>query len=479
VSEWLHPAAGESFRKRSAGRIRAVFLSGPDGLGTTDPTPHFLVALSAAVTMLLMDASTVASALVDDNGALRVGVLVPFGAAWLIWNRRDQIRTSPVRTWWPGLVAIALTLAVWTWGEVAEINLLRQTALIAALWALVATVLGPAVVRALAVPLLFLLFAANVFFPLIPLLMQLSAQIGVHALRVAGVPAELSGFFILTPLGRWQVTEGCSGLDYALIYAMAACLYSSLAFHSTLRKVLFVFAAIAAAVLANGLRFWGIVCSAYLTDGVDMDHSLVGYVAFGIVFAVLFAIGYRLGQPSPQPVVARSKRSAEATSPLSSTIMASMAALALGATAASAVSMMEKHSRRQTTLDGCRQLQEITVQGHGASVVQARAQCSGPLGIKQSRSIAETTLHETAPNAALSTGTRAIEATRGAAAIDAATLTTLDQEAAYRLIYWYEVGDRATGSWVRMKWYRALALLEDRDATVTVVSQLEKLEKPH
>jgi len=86
---------------------------------------------------------------------------------------------------------------------------------------------------------------------------------------------------------------------------------------------------------------------------------------------------------------------------------------------------------------------------------------------------------EDGPNAALSSGTRTVErTTQGSVAVDAVTLTNLDGETVYRLTYWYEVGDNATGSWVGMKWNRALALLCGRDSTVTVVSELEKLSVP-
>jgi len=436
---------------------------------------HLVIVLAALAAMLLIDASTVASLLLDDQGDLKVAVLAPFGAAWLAWNRRDRARGSPIRVWWPGLVVIALTSAAWILGQLAEINLLCHVAFLATSCALVATVLGVAMVRVFAVPLLFLLLAANVFFPLIPLLMQLSAQISVHILQLTNTPAELNGLFIVTPIGHWQVIEGCSGLDYVLIFAMAACLYSSLAFHSTLRKALFVIAAAAAALLANGLRFWGIVYMAYLRDGVETDHSLVGYVVFALVFVLVFAIGYLLGQPPLDRRENQAARSAAATSPVGITVMAAVAALAITGSASASVSVMQEHSRRQTAFDGCRQLGQIIALRDGASVVQARTQCSGPLGTQQLRSIAEQTMKKAAPNAEFSTGTRSIELARGSRIINAATLTTLDGRAVYRLTYWFEVADTATGSWVEMKWNRALALLANRDASVTVVSELETL----
>lgn len=478
MADWLHYVTGGLLRKRSAIGTWGVFLGRPNAFRLATQAPHFIVTLAALAAMLLLPASTVTSALFDEDGGLKVAVLAPFGATWLVWSRRDQIRSLAVRTWWPGLLVVALISSLWVCAEAGEINFLRHVGLIGILWALVATTLGLAMVRTLAIPLLFLLFAANLFFPLVPILMQLSAQIGVHALRLMSVPVELDGLFFLTPVGRWQVTEGCSGLDYVLIFAMAGCLYSSLAFHSILRKVLFVFAAAGAAVLANGLRFWGIVYVAYLRDGVDMDHSLIGYIAFALVFAMLFAAGYRLGEPPLELPAPRSQRSAAATSKLGATVLAALASLAIAGCASGAVSVMQERSRGQTAFDGCHQLEPITVQRDGASVVQARTQCSGPSGIKQLPSVPETVLHKTLPIAALRTGTRVIEKSAGSDAIDAATLTTVDAEVAYRLTYWYEVGDAATGSWVAMKWNRALALLLNHDAAVTVVSEVEKVDKP-
>jgi len=110
-------------------------------------------------------------------------------------------------------------------------------------------------------------------------------------------------------------------------------------------------------------------------------------------------------------------------------------------------------------------------------VVQTRTHCGGPSGRTQIPHVARTLLDQVAPQAAYSEGVRRIHEVGGFAAFDAATLTTLNSARSYRMTYWYEVDAAATGSREELKWYLAKALLTNRDATVTVVSELEELRE--
>ena len=436
---------------------------------------HLVVAALAIAATILLHASTVASALLEENGKVKVAALAPLGAGWLLWSRREQLRAVALRPWWPGMVLVAMSSTLLILGELAGVNFWRHLALIATLWATVAAVLGFPIARALTLPVLFLLFAANVFFPLEPLLMHVSAQIGVATLRLSGLPSELHGLTIVAPVGSWQITEACSGLEYVLIFAMAATLYASLAFESRPRKVLFVLGAVLAAVLANSLRFWALVDAAYLRDGIDLDHSAIGYVTFSLVFCVLILVGYRLSEPPLERPAPRLRRSAIAPEALRDSAFATMGAISILAATTLTATALEHGTQPQLAFDGCRQIEQSRVLRDGQPVAQTRTQCSGPAGRKQLPEVARALLRQVVPQATLVTGARRLNGEDSASAIDAATLTTLDAAAQYRLTYWYEFGDIATGRWEGLKWHLALALLAKRDATVTVVAELQQI----
>jgi len=372
------------------------------------------------------------------------------------------------------LLGVAASAVFWSLGELAGINALRQLAVVAMLLALVLTVLGPASARALALPILFLMFCVNAFAPLAGPLMHLDARSGVAALRLTGVPAQLDGLTIATPFGRWQVIEACGGLDYVLIFAMSGVLFASLALQSPLRRVLFVMASIAAAMLANGLRMWGIVFAVHARGGVDQDHSTIGWTAFAIVFVLLFAIGRRFSQPEPPsdtpaartPLPGESQRSAALA----------LAALAIAAAAPAAVAALERHSADAASGDGCRVLERSSVERDGVPAVRTHTECSGSAGVEQAPLLAKATFHDLAPDSVMVSGTRRIAAAGPAGAFDAATLTTLGSGQQFRMTYWYEVGNFATGSRVEMKWHFALARMAGRDARVTVFTEVQALD---
>ena len=437
---------------------------------------HFLIGGLAAAALLVIHAPTVASALTSkDDGTLNVAALAPLASALLIWNRRGHLADLPATPWWPGLAAMALSALGWILGDLANINALRELAVVAMLFALLATALGLTIARVLAVPMLFLLFAVNVFFPLTPLLMRLTAVMSVQLLSLTGLPAYLNGLTILTPAGRWQVIEGCSGLDYMLIFAMAASLFASVALNRTRSKILFVLASIATAILANCLRAWAIVYSVYLRGGIDVDHSPIGYAAFSLVFALFFSFGYWISRSPSQLQTPQLPLPRVIRAHAGNTALAAAASLAIAGSASAAASTIERHSRPPAGLDGCQETEQGMFRLDGAVVQRIRIECNGRSRQEQLPDIASGKLRAIAPEAALVSSERQIERGLTPKKITAATLTTLETPEAYRLTYWYEFDGAETDSRVELKWRIALARLMGSNPAATIVMELQRV----
>jgi exosortase len=435
----------------------------------------FLLAGVALAGLLWIHASTVRSALLgQQSGLINVGALAPLAAAWLIWTRRERLRRAAVRAWWPGLLGVAAASVAWALGDLIDFNILRQAALVALLLAMSSAILGLRQARELAPPLLFLLFAVNLFFPLVPFLMQATAWLGVAALRLSGLPAELQGLAVVLPKVRWQIVEGCCGIDYLLIYVMSAALFASIAMHSPMRRLLFVVAAVPAALLANVLRAWSIVLAVYERGGADVEHDIYGWAAFAIVYLAFLALGYRLSEAAPEDAPTRTQASATPGS-VGACALAALAALAIAAVAPAALAESQGLGRGADVFDGCRVLDRADVVREGRDVVRVRSQCSGPTGIRQLPEIAKKSLLAAAPGALPVGGQRRMEATGDGAAIDAATLTGLDTLPVFRVTYWYDIDGRATADRVELKWRLALARLQGREARAAVVTELERL----
>ena len=439
--------------------------------------PELLLTAVAAVCVLAIRAPSVWSAFALHGDELPVRILVPFVVIWLIWSRRDVLRTLKVHPWWPGLLGVAAAAALSVLADLVDLNALRQLAVIAMLQALVPTVLGPAFARALAFPLLFLLFAVNAFLlPLVPPLLNWAAALGVMMLRATGVPVVLSGLTIVTPFGQWLMTDNCSGVEYMLAYAIAGTLFVSIAYRSTGRRVAFVLAALIAAMLANGLRVWSIVFATYVNDGNDPGHEVLGWLSFALPLVALFAVGRRFIQhPSEAP---RPASTASATMPrdVRGSALAAFAAVTIVGAAAAWAASIESAASSIPTIDGCHVLLRDFVKRDGASISRTRTVCAGASGRRQLLGAPMETLDAISPDSIRARGVLSVLEPGHQGAIKAATLTTIGKPPSYRLTYWYEIGDFATGSWFRMKLRLALALFQRRDAQVTVVTELQQLD---
>jgi exosortase len=407
---------------------------------------------------------------------------VPFASAWLIWHRRRLLESLQPRVWWPGLLAITAASMLWLLADLADVDALRQVAVIATLQAVVVALLGKAMARALALPLLYLFFAVDAFLlPLAPPLLSFSAWLGVAMLRACGLAVALHGLTIATSFGKWLMTDNCSGVEYMAVYAMAALLFASLAYRSTGRRVALVLAALGAALLANGLRVWAIVFAAYVNGGVDLGHEVIGWLAFATPLAIVLAVASRFADPPDEVVLADAGaplrgplRDGQAAN-LRSSALAALAAIGIVGAAPAWTATRDARAGGIEQGQGCRVVARETVQRDGASLTRTRTVCVGAAGRRQLLGAPLLPLDGVAPDSIRARATVRVIEPGHQGAIPAIAVTTLDGPVPYRLTYWYEVGGYATGSRVAMKLRLALALLQDRETPVTVVCDLQDL----
>jgi len=228
------------------------------------------------------------------SGTYSHGFLIPPAFVWLVWQRRLTLSCLPIRPFWPGLFALAGLGLLWLVGNLASANAPTQFALVAMVPAVVATVLGTPWVRALGFPLIFLFFAVPVGDSLVPYMMDWTADFTVASLKLSGVPVYREGNHFSIPSGDWSVVETCSGIRYVFACLTVATLYAWTVYRSTARRLLFVGAALAIAVVANWIRAYGIVMVAHLSDNrlaTGIDHFVYGGVFFGVIMAIMFSLG--------------------------------------------------------------------------------------------------------------------------------------------------------------------------------------------
>jgi len=224
----------------------------------------------------------------------RHGFLVPFISLFLVWRMRArlaQLPPAPSYAFGVPLVLLAgLMLFVGKLGAV--IAVLQELSLLVMIAGLVLLLLGPLYLKALALPILYLLF-------MIPLLADhtdwvhwpfqlLAANVGVWLLQSVGIPALREAQFIALPRITLEVAEACSGIRLMISVIAIGIPLAYVTQRTWPRRVILVACAVVIGILANSFRVAAIGVWAYFGGEVlkgpfhvlqAMFAAWVGYVA--------------------------------------------------------------------------------------------------------------------------------------------------------------------------------------------------------
>jgi exosortase A len=217
-------------------------------------------------------------------------------SVFLIWRRRHALATAPIKVSGAGAGAALVLSLVWLVARVANVQIGEQLAATMLIPTAVLALIGVEATRRIAFPLAFLLFAVPFGEVFIPALMDFTASFTVGALRLTGIPVLREGFYFKIPSGDFEVAKACSGIRYLIACLMLGVLYAHLSFRSWRKQLIFVAVSIVAPIVANGIRAYGIVMIAHLSDmrlAVGIDHLIYGWLFFGAMVALLFWIGDR------------------------------------------------------------------------------------------------------------------------------------------------------------------------------------------
>jgi len=228
---------------------------------------------------------------------------------WLIW--RDRQRLAPLQPRAQPWVVLPMALAAFMWllGDLASVNVVTQAAFVSLLVLAVPAIFGLAVARAMAFPLLFLLFMVPIGDFMLPQLMEWTADFTVAAIQFSGVPVYREGLQFVIPSGAWSVVEACSGVRYMIASFMVGSLFAYLNYTSLRRRLIFCGVALLVPLIANWVRAYMIVMLGHLSNNtlaVGVDHLVYGWVFFGVIIMVMFFIGARWAEPAPAPSAQRS-----------------------------------------------------------------------------------------------------------------------------------------------------------------------------
>ncbi|MGE0486798.1 MAG: exosortase A [Gammaproteobacteria bacterium] len=222
------------------------------------------------------------------------GALIPFIALWLAWQSRARLQALPTSISLLGLAFVAVNALVWLAGRLLLINVLQHVAAVGFLIGMTWMLIGNRAARLLLFPLAYLYFMVPEGIGLVPYLQDWTATVLVTLLRMTEIPVYIEGRYLQIPSGSFHVAKACSGINYLLATLAVGSMFAYLTYRSNWRRLAFMGLAVAVPLVANGMRAYGIVMIAHLSDyryAMGVDHYIYGWVFFGIVIFILFAIG--------------------------------------------------------------------------------------------------------------------------------------------------------------------------------------------
>jgi exosortase A len=255
-----------------------------------------LAAAAAAILLLFWrDASDMVRVWSESATYNHCALILPI-IAWLIWQRRDELRQLAPSAWPPALLTVGAGALAWLLGEAGSVALARHAGLVLMLQGAVIACLGNAVARGLAFPLFYAFFLIPFGDEFVPLMQHVTAEMCMALLGLVGIPAHIEGIFITIPNGYFEVAEACSGVRFLVAMTAFGALAANVCFRSWSRRIVFMAAAIVVPILANGVRAFGTIYIAHKTNSdfaAGFDHVLYGWIFFAIVIALLLAIFWR------------------------------------------------------------------------------------------------------------------------------------------------------------------------------------------
>jgi exosortase len=225
------------------------------------------------------------------------GFLIPFFAAFLLWDKRRELRATPIVPTWGGIWLVALGLFELLLGVFGADLFIQRTSFILLAAGLIWTLLGKVMlgrlkfvlfVLLLAIPLPTILFN-QITFPL----QLLASHFAADILPLFQVPVLQEGNIIQLPAMPLEVAEACSGIRSLMSLFTVAVIYGYFLERDTWRRVVLALSSLPIAVTANVARIVGTgLCVQYWDPdkALGFFHEFSGWLMFLVSLSCLYLV---------------------------------------------------------------------------------------------------------------------------------------------------------------------------------------------
>ena len=193
-------------------------------------------------------------------------------SGYLIWRKRAEVASeTPVGSLW-GIAVTAVFALFWLVSDVTDINEGRHIAFIGMVLGILLACLGWRIFKILSFPFLYLWLLVPTGTVFLPLLQKIATLISSSMLQWFGIPIYVEGFFIELSEGRYQIEEGCAGLNFILASLALAPLYAYLLYRSLWKRLLAVVIALVLAIIDEWRTYCGNHCACSLGRAETQYH---------------------------------------------------------------------------------------------------------------------------------------------------------------------------------------------------------------
>ncbi|MDQ6676343.1 MAG: exosortase/archaeosortase family protein [Acidobacteriota bacterium] len=229
----------------------------------------------------------------NNDADMGHGFFVPVIAAYIAWQKRDEIKgLAPRPNWWGLAIVIygAFQLYIATLG--AELFLAR-TSFVISIIGMVLLLGGREYLRVFAFPLFMLFFMVpipTVIYNKITFPLQiLASQVADNVLGLMGYAVLREGNILELPSQRLSVVEACSGIRSLLSLSFLSLVYGYFFEKKTWIRVALFLSTIPIAIIANAGRvtLTGILSEIRPELAEGFFHEMSGWVIFMIALAIM------------------------------------------------------------------------------------------------------------------------------------------------------------------------------------------------
>lgn len=226
------------------------------------------------------------------------GFLIPLISGFVIWKKRDALRSAPIIPDVKGFLILLLGLALLIIGYVSFEPFTRRFSLLITIFGLVYFLLGSRIFKILLFPLGYLIFMIPppyVLFKSIAVNLRFfSAKVTYLIINSLGIPMIQQGANLDLPNISLLVADFCTGILSLISILAIAVFYAYLTQRKLLNRIILVFLSIPIAISGNIFRLVITVCLAYFYGESALSsviHQFHGTVNFIVTLALLIFAG--------------------------------------------------------------------------------------------------------------------------------------------------------------------------------------------